>query len=105
MAFEMTEDLEKKGKVWRMIGSYGLAAGTTIAAWAADILLKNYFNESSPGLFIAAALVSAWYGGLGPGLVAVVLTVALNLIFYSHPYLSMAVGVHGFERLIIFALV
>jgi signal transduction histidine kinase len=82
---------------------YSLAVGSTVAAWGADILLKNYFNESSPGLFIAAALVSAWYGGMGPGLTAVALTVVLNLVFFSHPYLSLAVGVHGFERLIIFA--
>jgi signal transduction histidine kinase len=104
MNLDGTQVAEEKTAV-RWVGTYAMALGTTLAAWAADILLKNYFNESSPGLFIAAALVSAWYGGLGPGLVAVILTVGLNLIFYSHPYLSMAVGVHGFERLIIFAAV
>src|SRR5262249_1352656 len=28
---------------------------------------------------------------------------AVNLVFFDHPYLSLAVGVHGFERLILFA--
>ena len=45
------------------------------------------------------------YGGLGPGLVAVGLTIGLNLVFYDQSYLSMAVGVNGFERLILFSVV
>jgi signal transduction histidine kinase len=33
------------------------------------------------------------------------LTAGLNLVFFDHPYLSLAVGVHGFERLILFTVV
>ena len=71
-------------------------------AWTVDILLEERFSESSGGLYVAAALVSTWLGGLGPGLVAIGLTIGLNLVFYDHPDLSLAVGVHGFERLILF---
>lgn len=87
------------------IRAYGLAVATTSLAWLADILLQTRFSESSGGLYVAAALISTWIGGLGPGLTAVGLTAAINLIFFDHPELSLAVGVYGFERLILFTVV
>jgi signal transduction histidine kinase len=74
-------------------------------AWGVDILLEERFSESSVGLYIAAALVSTWFGGWGPGCLAIGLTIGLNLAFYDHPFLSLAVGAHGFEKLIIFTIV
>jgi signal transduction histidine kinase len=85
--------------------NYGIAVLATGIAWAVDILLQDYLSESSGALFIAAAMVSAWYGGLGPGATAVGLTVILNLIFFDNPYLSLAVGIHGIERLVLFSAV
>ncbi len=87
------------------IRNYGIAVAATLLAWVVDILLEERFSESSGGLYVAAALLSTWIGGWGPGLLAVGLTVGLNLAFYDHPELSLAVGVHGFERLILFSAV
>jgi signal transduction histidine kinase len=70
-----------------------------------DILLEERFSESSVGLYLAAALVSTWFCGWGSGWLAIGLSIGLNLTFYDHPYLSLAVGVHGFERLILFTVV
>ncbi len=84
------------------IRKYAVAVLAVMLAWMVDILLEERFSESSGGLYVAAALVSTWLGGLGPGLFAIGLTIGLNLIFYDHPYLSLAVGVHGFERLSLF---
>lgn len=84
------------------IRNYGLAVLTTAIAWGVDALLKERFMQSTGGLYVAAALISTWVGGLGPGLLAMALTAAINLIFYDRPYLSLAVGVHGFDRLIFF---
>lgn len=81
---------------------YGLAVLITALAWLVDVLLRERFTLSSGGLYVAAALISTWVGGLGPGLLAMALTAAINLIFYDRPYLSLAVGVHGFDRLIFF---
>ncbi|HEX4264665.1 MAG TPA: ATP-binding protein [Verrucomicrobiae bacterium] len=81
------------------IRNYGLAVLATCLAWLVDILLQEKFTESSVTLYVAAALISAWLGGWGPALASIGLTIAINLFFFRHPYLSMAVGVHGFERL------
>ena len=81
------------------IRNYGIAVLTTFMAWGVDILLEERFSESSGGLYVAAALASTWIGGWGPGLMAVGLTIGLNLAFFDHPYLSLAVGVHGADTL------
>lgn len=83
---------------------YGLAVLITAVAWLGDVLLRERFALSSGGLYVAAALVSTWIGGLGPGLLSMTLTAAINLIFYDRPYMSLAVGVHGFDRLIFFTV-
>jgi len=87
------------------IRNYGIAVLTSLLAWGVDILLEERLSESSGGLYVAAALVSTWIGGWGPGLLAVGMTIGLNLTFFDHPYLSLAVGVHGFERLALFTVV
>ena len=87
------------------IRNYGIAVATTFLAWTVDILLQEQFSESSVGLYVAAALVSTWIGGWRPGLLAVGITIGLNLVFYNHPDLSLAVGVHGFDRLALFTVV
>jgi signal transduction histidine kinase len=87
------------------IRNYGIAVLTTMLAWGVDILLQERFSESSGGLYVAAALATTWIGGWGPGLLAIGTTIGLNIAFLNHPYLSLAVGVHGFERLILFTVV
>ena len=84
---------------------YGLAIVTTGMAWGVDFLFETRFKESSGSLYVAAALVTTWFGGLGPGLFAIALAAAINLAFSSHPYFSLAVGVYGFERLVLFSAV
>jgi len=84
------------------IRKYAVAVLTVALAWGVDILLQEKFSESSAGLYLAAALVSTWLGGLGPGLLAIGLTIGLNLVFSSHAELSLAVGAYGYERLMLF---
>src|ERR1700761_3424070 len=54
--------------------AYGLAVSTTVLAWLIDLLLGNRFSHSSGGLYVAAAFISTWFGGMGPGLLAISLT-------------------------------
>lgn len=87
------------------IEAYELAALTTVLAWLIDMLLGNRLTHSSGGLYVAAAFISTWFGGMGPGLLAISLTAAINLIFFDHPDLALAVGVHGFDPLLFFVVV
>ncbi len=84
------------------IRKYAVALITVALAWAVDILLEEKFSESSAGLYLAAALVSTWQGGLGPGLLAIGATIGLNLAFANHRELSLAVGAYGYERIMLF---
>ena len=83
------------------IRKYIVAMVTVVLAWGVDILLEERFSESSVGLYLVAALVSTWRGGLGPGLLSIALTVGLNLFFANHRELSLAVGAYGYERLML----
>src|SRR5215469_10480207 len=87
------------------IKAYGLAVATTGFAWLVDIMLRARFSQSTGTLYVAAALASTWFGGFGPGLTAVGLAAAINLLFFEHPEYSLAVGVYGLERLILFTVV
>src|SRR5437016_12145141 len=49
---------------------YGVALAATAAAYGASLLLWPLIDPNAFALFCAAVMVSAWYGGLGPGLLA-----------------------------------
>jgi len=54
------------------IRGYLLAAGAALLAWIASVPLEPYVDRGDFPLFLAAVMLSAWYGGLGPGLLATV---------------------------------
>jgi signal transduction histidine kinase len=84
-----------------------LVAGA--AAGAAHVLTRLIWPVVDPTqspLSFAAVLVSAWYGGLGPGLVATGLTVIMKAYFFAAPTNSFRVesGLH-LAQLALFAAV
>lgn len=87
------------------IRAYVLAVLAASLTWLAEILIREQLSQSSGGLYVAAALLVTWFGGLGPGLTVVGLIAVLNLAFLKHPYLALAAGSHGIERLILFTVV
>src|SRR4030095_254994 len=69
----------------RTLWRYGLAVVTVGAALVITKSLEQY-TDITP-LFYAAIVVSAWFGGMGPGLLAVVLaTIALDYYFIPPLY-------------------
>ncbi|MDZ8263843.1 PAS domain S-box protein [Nostoc sp. ChiQUE01b] len=67
---------------------YGVAFLSVVLALWATLLLNPYLTPTPAALFFAAVMVSAWYGGLGPGLLATLLsTLAVNYFFFKllHP--------------------
>ncbi|MFN6530348.1 PAS domain S-box protein [Nostoc sp. ChiSLP03a] len=63
---------------------YGIASLSVALALWATLLLNPYLTSTPAALFFAAVMVSAWYGGLGPGLLATLLsTFAVNYFFFK----------------------
>jgi hypothetical protein len=62
-------------------GRYLLAAGFALLALALRVLLEPVLHLQVPFLtFFAAVVTSTWYGGLGPGALAIGLSVAVFLL-------------------------
>lgn len=60
-------------------------------------------NElTSTSLFYAAVMVSAWYGGLGPGLIATVLAILASDYYFAPQGDAMTVGGANLVRVLMF---
>jgi signal transduction histidine kinase/DNA-binding response OmpR family regulator len=86
---------------------YGRAVLLTALAGGARWLLNPIYQGYSPyALFLLAVLASAWWGGLGPGLVALGLGALAGSFFFLAPQWSFAVeGIQGAVSLGMFVLV
>ncbi|HEY9666459.1 MAG TPA: PAS domain S-box protein [Coleofasciculaceae cyanobacterium] len=66
---------------------YGVALLSVVLAVGINLLLSPYLDPTPTPPFFAAVMVSAWYGGLGPGLLATALsTLAVNYFFVEPLY-------------------
>src|SRR5262245_9475859 len=62
---------------------YFIAIAATAVAFTARFLLKSALGNVAPLLtFTLSVVVSAWYGGLGPGLLATALSLILGDYFF-----------------------
>jgi K+-sensing histidine kinase KdpD len=85
---------------------YGLAVVLTVVALLLSTSLSLWIQESPFSLFLAAVAVSAWYGGLGPGLLATILGGLCCATFFLPPFASPTVAtITSAVRLVIFLLV
>ncbi len=58
-----------------MMRRYAIVAGSVVAATGISLLVRPLTHAPASPLFVAAVMVSAWLGGLGPGLAATALAV------------------------------
>ncbi len=78
------------------LSRYGAALGFTLAAFALKAVLERFIEQESPFLlFFSAVMFSAWFGGLGAGLLATVLSALLSDYFFLAPTLSLRPGGSG----------
>ncbi|MBW4492963.1 MAG: PAS domain S-box protein [Oscillatoria princeps RMCB-10] len=71
-------------KFYRRCWPYGVAIGSTAMALQLTLWLKPLLSQIVSPLFYIAIIVSAWYGGFRPGMVAVVLsTLAISYFFLT----------------------
>jgi light-regulated signal transduction histidine kinase (bacteriophytochrome) len=74
--------------------SAALAYGVAVAAVALSTVVTLLLNDPTirSTLFFPAILLSAWFGGWGPGLGAVVLAALSYNFFFTHPRFTLYVG-------------
>jgi two-component system, NtrC family, sensor kinase len=84
---------------------YAICIGSVAIALSLASLLPSRADPSHFTLFFVAVMVSAWYGGLGTGLVATILS-ALSLdYFFISPIHSITLDWQAFLRLSVFTVV
>lgn len=75
---------------WNSYGVAVLSGG--IALLLTELLDGPYSELNTPLFFVAAVAVSAWYGGLGPGLLAMVLNALADMWFFLSPIHSLVIN-------------
>ena len=85
-------------KVWR----YGLAVISVAVALVLTVFLERY-TDITP-LFYAAIVVSAWFGGMGPGLLAVVLSELAIDYYFVPPFYSLRLGPKPISFMVVFGV-
>lgn len=92
-------------KNYSLLFRYGTSIIIVILALILTHLLSPLKNQTPFPLFFAAVMLSTWYGGLGPGLLATGLSaIVIDYFFLSHGYL-LSIGLSGSVQLGIFVAV
>jgi signal transduction histidine kinase len=95
----------KLPEVISAIQRYGLAVLSIGVALGAALLLERYnFHSVADPLLLFAIAITVWYAGLGPAILAVVLSSLANTYFFIEPIYSIAITRNDVPHLIIFIL-
>ena len=81
---------------------YGVATLTVVAAFLLTGLFRVVLEPTVFPLFLAAVMVTAWYGGLKPGLVAAFLSTWIISFFLLQPRLQFTLSWSDILRLAVF---
>lgn len=81
---------------------YGLAIVITALALLLTLTLAPFLGESIFAIFLAAVMLSAWHGGLGPGLVAAGLSAFASLYVLLPPRFELLLSIEISVRLAAF---
>ena len=94
----MSEDIREVFK------RYSIAVSSVAGVFGLTMLVTNFVQADVSTLYLAAVMFSAWRGGLGAGLAATVLSVAVTTYFFLPPLYSFSLKAEGVVELIVFAL-
>jgi PAS domain S-box-containing protein len=84
---------------------FGLAVLASIAALAIAWLFLPAFGRAVFAVFYLAVILSAWRGGLGPAVLAIVIGAAANVLLVLPPLGTLGLQVEGWLGLCIFLMV
>ena len=84
--------------------NYGVATLSVTTALVIARFLEIRLVSAPVSLFLCAILFSAWFGGVGPGLLAVVLSHLAFDYYFVTPIHSLAVNTQEIPRVVLFSL-
>lgn len=84
---------------------YGVAVGAVLIAFFLRLVLFGELDNRLPfAFFLPAAIVAAWYGGLGPGLLAAAAGLLLGDYFFLPPHHALGpLGAAERTSIVVFA--
>jgi len=84
---------------------YGLALLSVSVALGGSLLLeRSHFHNVADPLFLFAIAVTVWYGGIGPAILAVILSGFVDTYFFIEPIYSFYVTRDDLPHFVIFVL-
>src|ERR1700686_5706157 len=83
---------------------YGLAILAVIAALIISRWPPLHLQDAPVSLFLCAVILSAWFGGVGPGLVATALSALAFNYYFLPPIYSLGPKPDEIPRLVIFTV-
>lgn len=86
------------------IAGYSVALGCILLATVATLALGPALEPSLFPIYTAAVMISAWFGGLGPGLAATIVAVIATEWFFTYAAQPLR-PLHGTVRVALFAMV
>src|SRR5467141_74580 len=86
------------------IWSYGIAVLSVAAALIISRLPAVHLQDALVSLFLCAVLLSAWFGGIGPGLLATALSALAFNYYFLPPVHSLGPKPDEIPRLVIFTV-
>src|SRR5690242_11823975 len=86
------------------IRNYTLAVLSPAVALGIARWMELHLESAPVSLFLCAVMLSAWLGGVGPGLVAIGLSAAAFSYYFVTPLYSLAVAPQEMPRFIVFVL-
>ena len=86
------------------IWGYGIAVLSVAAALTASRLPAIHLQDAPVSLFLCAVILSAWFGGVGPGLVATTLSALAFNYYFLPPIHSVGPKPDEIPRLVIFVV-
>lgn len=92
------------GRARGAVRSYVLAVAVTGFVLLAKLFLARYQGVDSPFvLFPFSVLIVSWYGGVGPGILAALLSVFLTGLFFIQPHGQLVGTAQALEQLLGYA--
>jgi PAS domain S-box-containing protein len=90
----------KPAAIW----GYGIAVVSVAAALTLSHLPAVHLQEAPVSLFLCAVILSAWFGGIGPGLLATALSALAFNYYFLPPIHSLTLKTDEVPRLVIFTV-